>query len=543
MRILPKAVPGIVRACVLTALLAVAACKGKQEGSAAKPDARPAPSAAEPAAPAPEPPVTDTVAAAPAESAAVPEPVAPAKPAFSSHPSAKAWVGKPWSYQPTLNVPGAFRLHLAKSADSSMKADKGRIAWTPAKPGSFPVILEAILPGASPEDSGARVRQSFTLSVEKVLSLSLKALPAQADKGDTVAFDLRGSAWPAWAAGVLTVRFDFDGDGKWDTEALPLPANALRRHAYDSPGRFAPKVEARYGDWETAEVSGAISVVSSVTPILKISPDTVEPGGQVRVDVGDSKADGRLAFRLDLDGDGKAEWADSSGATQATLKAPGSGLWQAELRARNPMGQEGKVTAPLRVNARPRLEFRVRNPKENMAAGVDFKAIAKDADDSIRSVRINFTGDPKDWQERAAPDSQAAGKEWWLRFKHAYGKVGKYAPKACVSAADGREACQELKVEIFNAAPICKPGPDVRATLGQPMAIDGSGEDPDGKIVKWEWDLDGDGKYDLASAENGRFQYTFSKVGVFNLTLRVTTADGMTAKGERKVEVRKKWKS
>jgi hypothetical protein len=79
--------------------------------------------------------------------------------------------------------------------------------------------------------------------------------------------------------------------------------------------------------------------------------------------------------------------------------------------------------------------------------------------------------------------------------------------------------------------------------VGKPLQIDGAGTDPDGKIVKWEWDLNGDGKYDLASAENGRFQYTFSKVGTFNMVLRVTTADGMTAQGSRKVEVRKKWKS
>jgi hypothetical protein len=207
------------------------------------------------------------------------------------------------------------------------------------------------------------------------------------------------------------------------------------------------------------------------------------------------------------------------------------------------MGQEGKTSAALRVNARPKLEWRVRNPKENMAAGVDFKIHAKDADDSIRGLRVNFTGDPEDWKSFAEADSQAAGREWWKRFKHAYGKVGKYSATACVAAADGRDVCQDLKVEIFNAPPVCVPGPEVHATLGVPLEIDGSGNDPDGKIVKWEWDLNGDGKYDLASTENGRFQYTFSKVGTFNLVLRVTTADGMAAQGTRKVEVRKKWKT
>jgi hypothetical protein len=321
-----------------------------------------------------------------------------------------------------------------------------------------------------------------------------------------------------------------------------LAAHAIHRHAYLEVGRFAPKVEARYQDLETREAQGAITVVSSVMPVLKISPDTVEPGGEFRVDASESKADGRLAFSLDVDGDGKPEWVDSAGG-KAALKAPGSGVWHAKLTARNPMGQEGEAEAVLRVNARPKLEWRVRNPKDNMAAMVDFKARIKDADDSIRSFRVNFTGDPKDWVTRAAPDSQAAGREWWLRLKHAYGKAGKYTASACATAADAREVCREAKIEIFNAPPVCQPGADLHATLGKPLEIDGTGVDPDGKIVKWEWDLDGDGKYDLVSSQNGKFQYTFSKEGSFQLVLRVTTADGMTAQGGRKVEVRKKWKT
>ena len=148
-----------------------------------------------------------------------------------------------------------------------------------------------------------------------------------------------------------------------------------------------------------------------------------------------------------------------------------------------------------------------------------------------------------DWQIRtAAPDSQAGPGEWWLRFKHAYGKPGIHIAGFCATSSDGREACQQARVEIFNAPPVCSPGPDLKATLGKPLRIEGSGADPDGSIVKWEWDLDGDGKFDLVSSADSGFQYTFSKEGVFALVLKVTSADGITATGSRKVEVRKKWK-
>ena len=461
--------------------------------------------------------------------------------AFVSHPP-KAYLGKPFAYKPSVNSSAGVSLRLAQPADSAMRLEQGRILWTPAHPGRYPVEVEAsLLQG--PDRSGAKkARQRFVLEVAPVLNLVLHPLPAKAHKGDSIAFDLRESRWPAWAAGSLTVRFDWEGDGNWDTESMPLAAQPLKRHTYATAGRYTPKIEARYGNYEVREADGAIDIVGKVTAALKISPDTVEPGGEYKVDASASRSEGRLRYSLDVDGDGKPDWRDSASG-QAALKAPASGLYHPRLTVRDSMGEEDHAEALLRVNARPKIEFRVRNPKDNMAASVDFKIRARDADDSLRAVRFTFGGADQGWETRSAPDSLSDDHAWYLRLRRAYGKVGTYTPKACAVSADGREVCQELKVEIFNAPPECRPGGDLRATLGQPLAIDGTGVDPDGKIVKWEWDLDGDGKYDLVSTENGKFQYTFSKEGTFTLALRVTTADGMTAVGKRKVEVRKKWKT
>lgn len=473
----------------------------------------------------------------------VPEPPAPAGKslAFVSHPP-KAFLGKPFAYHPACDFPGAVKLTLLRGADSSMVLQQGHLRWTPSRPGKYPVLLEAEIPDGSRPHGSQKAQQGFTLEVAPVLELTLKPLPAKAHKGDTVVFDLRGSHWPAWAAGSLSVRFDWEGDGAWDTEALPLASQLVSKHAYAGPGRFSPKVEGRYGTWESRTCQGAIAIAGNITPSLRFAPDTVEPGGVLNVDASASRGESRLAYSLDLDGDGKPEWTDSAEG-KAVLKAPASGTYHAKLVVRDMMGETEKAEAVLRVNARPKIEFRARNPKDNMAAAVDFKIRAQDPDDSLRAVRFSFTGGAQEWETRSAPDSQVAGHAWFFRLKHAYGKAGMNAPKACVTAADGREACQELKVEIFNAPPECRPGGDLRATLGQPLAIDGSGTDPDGTIVKWEWDLDGDGKYDLSSTENGSFHYTFGKEGSFKLVLRVTTADGMTAIGTRKVEVRKKWKT
>lgn len=52
----------------------------------------------------------------------------------------------------------------------------------------------------------------------------------------------------------------------------------------------------------------------------------------------------------------------------------------------------------------------------------------------------------------------------------------------------------------------------------------------DSKIVGYEWDLDGDGRFDYdATAQNGYASYSYSKTGERTITLRVTDEEGKTA--------------
>lgn len=453
------------------------------------------------------------------------------KAAFLNRPQASAWPGRPWVFTPVVANKRAYVLRLVEGPEG-MAVKGASLHWTPSRAGRFQAAVEA---GPGPDTAWGRL--TFTVDVRQVLTLHLKTLPEQARKGDTVTFDLKGSAYPPWAEASLTVRFDYEGDGKWDTEALPLAAHLRHARVFATVGRFAPRVEARYLDLETRTAEGRLSVIGTVEARLILKPDTVEPGGAVSVDASGSRGDGRLAYRLDLDGDGKVDWSDSA-TGRATLKAPSSGRYQAALTVRNPMGQEGKAAASLVANARPKAVLRIRNARENMAAPVEVLVDAADGDDSLRALRIDFTGSPGGRQTADRPDSAKGPGRWRKTFRHAYGRTGKFVVTGCAVSADGREGCAKAEVEIYNAQPIVESAPALRATVGVPAEIVGIARDPDGTIVKWEWDLDGDGKYDLASRQDGKVKYTFARKGTFSLNLRVTTADGMTAVSARKVEVR-----
>lgn len=64
-------------------------------------------------------------------------------------------------------------------------------------------------------------------------------------------------------------------------------------------------------------------------------------------------------------------------------------------------------------------------------------------------------------------------------------------------------------------------------------------QSPNGEIQRYEWDLDGNGRYDSdASARGGYASYTYSKPGIYIVTLRVTDQLGRHASQSIPIQVR-----
>lgn len=77
-----------------------------------------------------------------------------------------------------------------------------------------------------------------------------------------------------------------------------------------------------------------------------------------------------------------------------------------------------------------------------------------------------------------------------------------------------------------NIAPIANAGASYRALVGEPVAFDGTESfDPDGSIVLYEWDFEGDGIFDVISTDPlAIYQYPAPFSGT--ATLRVTDNNG-----------------
>ena len=99
------------------------------------------------------------------------------------------------------------------------------------------------------------------------------------------------------------------------------------------------------------------------------------------------------------------------------------------------------------------------------------------------------------------------------------------------SATSPSQVAQALSDAIASA--LKKPfawanGPYV-TTTGTPVVLDAAGSfDGDGTIVKYEWDVDGDGVFDTSSSEP-TYTYTYNSTFSGTVSVRVTDNDGNTS--------------
>lgn len=79
---------------------------------------------------------------------------------------------------------------------------------------------------------------------------------------------------------------------------------------------------------------------------------------------------------------------------------------------------------------------------------------------------------------------------------------------------------------LDNLPPITNAGIDQTFYIYEENQFIGIGIDIDGKIINYEWDLDGDGSYDWESTTTGITSYTYKILGIYNVTFRVTDNEG-----------------
>jgi len=139
-----------------------------------------------------------------------------------------------------------------------------------------------------------------------------------------------------------------------------------------------------------------------------------------------------------------------------------------------------------------------------------------------------------------APDLMDASIKWTLDGSATTSSTGKtytYKPEYSASgthtltmnSTEGPTYSWTIKVVDVDRAPTVAQGQLVKAQTGKKVTFSGTSSDPDNDIVTYEWDFDGDGKYDFSTDREETTTHTYKKAGLYLASFKVTDAHGQSA--------------
>jgi subtilisin-like proprotein convertase family protein len=343
---------------------------------------------------------------------------------------------------------------------------------------------------------------------------SYTATPNPALPGDPVQLDASGSVDPNGS--ITRYEWDLDGDGTFETDGGTTPT--LSR-TFTDRGRYPVGLRVTDNDGRTDVFQGEVNVTHPPTASFTSSPASPSTGQTVTFDgSGSTDPDGPIArYEWDLDGNGTFE--TDGGASATTTHAYGTtGDVAVHLRVTDTDGATATTTRSLHIaNRAPTAAFAAPAPLLAGVAGVFNATSSSDPDGSIVDYAWDFDGNGT--YETAGGSTPT--------ISHQFASAGTYPVGLQVTDNNGATGTTSVSVHVTQpplAALVLSPS---TVQTGTPVSFDASGStDPDGSIVGYEWDLDGNGSYETDSGTNPRVTKAYPNHGVIPVRVRVTDNDG-----------------
>ncbi len=267
--------------------------------------------------------------------------------------------------------------------------------------------------------------------------------------------------------------------------------------------------------------------LADTTPTDPNQPPIVNAGNDVTTMVGEpalfrgraTDPDGVVAlYEWDFDGDGTYDWSNATTGV-ATWTYDTAGNYTAKLRAEDNIGDFATATVAVEVRPQPPNQPPVADAGDDeevfQGDAVEFVMAGYDPDGIVVLYEWDYDGDGTWDYESPYP----------LLTNHTYYDVGVYEAVLRVTDDDGATGTDSrnitVKELVQNQPPVADAGPDITAEVGTVVTLVGNGVDPDGHIVLFKWDFDGDGTYDWENPSTGTAKHTYNSVGVFLARLLV----------------------
>lgn len=253
-----------------------------------------------------------------------------------------------------------------------------------------------------------------------------------------------------------------------------------------------------------------------------VSPNPASTNESVTLDASNSSDpdDDSLVCVFDVDGDGEFETERETCRLTQRYAEPGE--YPVAVEVRDSAGNVNRSVETLTVvaNLPPVAVFDYTPPWPDPGETVTFDASRSgDPDGAIAEYRWDLTGDG----QHETVDGPVVSR--------AYRTAGTTTVRLAVVDRSGATAATSHRLSVEpNRPPIARiearPDP---ATVDAVTTIDGSASsDPDGDIHRWEFDADGDGRFETQT-ESGRVPVRYADAGDYPVRMRITDDDGATA--------------
>jgi len=176
--------------------------------------------------------------------------------------------------------------------------------------------------------------------------------PSSGNTNQTFIFDLSQSVSNINSGPKLFTRWDWDGDGIWDT---PFTRLLIYEHRYYAPGTWKPRIE-------MTNQSGGIDTLSLIIPVTRgysapkivfhVTPSEGNILTGFQLDASATRDDedsvDQLKFRWDFEGDG--EWdTHFTDSAKPTHRYSFVGIYPAKVQVKDPSGLISTATANVTV--------------------------------------------------------------------------------------------------------------------------------------------------------------------------------------------------
>lgn len=351
------------------------------------------------------------------------------------------------------------------------------------------------------------------IMVNSAPSAVLKISPDYLRVDQSVTIDASGSSDPNETASDLKMRFDIDGDGKWDVPSdSKFTKEQILSFKFDSPGK--KKINVQVCDKQgTCSTASAEVFIGKGLLIKKIDcVDTAHVGDTVSVSCAADDPEFPISgFAWSVKG--PQNLTVSENKSRVSMAFSKEGVYALSCTIKDEKSQSATASKQIViVNSRATVD--AGGPYTiAVNAPLTVKGSASDKDSRIVKYSWDFNNDGK-----ADTESVTGSQSVWT-FKNAGQKTIVFS----VYTEDGNVSTDDAVVEVTNSAPVANAGKDIIARAGRKVKLKGTAVDSEKNIAEYAWDFNNDGVYDWRSADTGFVEHEFETYST--AVLKVTDSD------------------